>query len=50
LLVRILDLADSILDRPSDIFDFLLGVFILAIGLYKLLPKVVNLFLEERSI
>jgi hypothetical protein len=50
LLVYVLDLADSILDRPPDLFDFLLGIFILAIGLYKLLPKVVGLLLEERNI
>jgi hypothetical protein len=50
LLVRVLDLADSVSDRPSDIFNFLLGIFILATGLYELLPKVVDLFLEEYSI
>jgi hypothetical protein len=50
LLVRILNLVDSISNCPSDIFDFLLGIFILAMGLYKLLPKVVDLFLEEYSI
>ena len=50
LLVCILDLADSVSDRPSDIFNFLLGIFILATGLYELLPKVVDLFLEEYSI
>jgi hypothetical protein len=50
LLVYVLNLADSVSDYPSDIFNFLLGIFILAIGLYKLLPKVVDLFLEERSI
>jgi hypothetical protein len=50
LLVRILNLADSVSDRPSDLFNFLLGILVLAIGLYELLPKVVNLFLKERSI
>jgi len=50
LLVRVLDLADSVSDRPSDLFDFLLGVLVLATGLYELLPKVVDLFLKERSI
>jgi hypothetical protein len=48
--VCVLDLADSVSDRPSDIFNFLLGIFILAIGLYELLPEVVDLFLEEDSI
>jgi len=50
LLVRVLDLADSVSDRPSDLFDFPLGILVLAIGLYELLPKVVDLFLEERSV
>jgi hypothetical protein len=50
LLVHVLNLADSISDRPSDLFDFPLGILILAIGLYKLLPKIVDLFLKERSI
>jgi hypothetical protein len=50
LLVYVLDLADSVSDRPSDLFDFLLGILILAAGLYKLLPKVVDLFLKERSV
>jgi len=50
LLVCILNLADSISDRPSDIFDFLLGIFVLATGLYELLPEVVDLFLEEHSV
>jgi hypothetical protein len=50
LLVCVLNLADSISDCPSDIFNFLLGIFVLATGLCELLPKVVDLFLEERSI
>ena len=50
LLVYTLNLADSVLDCPPDFRSFLLGIFILAIGLYKLLPEVVNLFLKERSI
>jgi len=50
LLVRVLNLADSVLDRPLDLFNFPLGVLVLAIGLYKLLPKVVDLFLKEYSI
>jgi len=50
LLVYILNLVDSVLDRPSDLFNFPLGILVLAIGLYKLLPKVVDLFLKEYSI
>jgi hypothetical protein len=50
LLVRILDLADSVSDRPSDLFNFPLGVLILATGLCELLSKVVDLFLEEYSV
>jgi len=50
LLVYVFNLADSVLDRPPDLSSFLLGILILATGLYKLLPEVVNLFLEERSI
>jgi hypothetical protein len=50
LLVRVLNLADSVSDCPSDLFDFLLGVLVLATGLRELLPEVVDLFLKERSI
>ena len=50
LLVRVFNLADSVSDRPSDLLDFLLGIFVLATGLGEFLPKVVELFLEERSI
>ena len=50
LLVYVLNLADSVSDRLLDLFDFLLGILILATGLYELLPKVVDLFLEERSV
>jgi hypothetical protein len=50
LLVCVLNLADSVSDCPPDLFDFLLGVYVLAIGLYELLPEVVDLFLEEYSI
>jgi hypothetical protein len=50
LLVRVLNLADSVSDRPSDLFNFPLGILVLAIGLYKLLPEVVDLFLKEYSI
>jgi hypothetical protein len=50
ILVYVLDLADSVSDCPPDFRSFLLGIFILATGLYKLLPKVVNLFLKKRSI
>jgi hypothetical protein len=50
LLVYVLNLADSVSDRLLDLFDFLLGILILATGLYELLPKVVDLFLEEYSI
>jgi hypothetical protein len=50
LLVRVLNLADSILDRPSNFLNFLLDVFILATSLGELLPKVVGLLLEERNV
>ena len=50
LLVRVLNLADSISDCLSDLFNFLLGVLVLATGLYELLPEVVDLFLKERSV
>jgi hypothetical protein len=50
LLVRILNLADSVSDRPSDFFDFPLGILALTTGLYELLPEIVDLFLKERSI
>jgi hypothetical protein len=50
LLVCVFNLADSVSDCVPDSFGFLLGIFILAIDLYKFLPKVVDLFLEERSI
>jgi hypothetical protein len=50
LLVHVLNLADSISDCLSDLFNFLLGVLVLATGLYELLPEVVDLFLKERSV
>jgi hypothetical protein len=50
LLVYVLNLADSVLDHLPDFYSFLLGVFVLAIGFYELLPEVVDLFLKERSI
>ena len=50
LLVRVFNLADSVSDRPSDLLDFLLGIFVLATGLGEFLPKVVGLFLEERNV
>jgi hypothetical protein len=47
LLSRFLDLAEGILDRPPDLFGFLLGVLILTTGLGEFLPEVASLFLEE---
>ena len=50
LLVRVFNLADSISDRPSNLLNFPLGIFVLAISLGKFLPEVVSLFLEERNV
>jgi len=50
LLVYVFNLADSVPDRPLNLFDFPLGILILTIGLSELLPKIVSLFLEERNI
>jgi len=50
LLVYVLNLADSVSDRPSDLFNFPLGILALATSLYKLLPEIVDLFLKERSV
>jgi len=50
LLIRVLNLADSISDRPLNLLNFLLGILILTISLGELLPKVVSLFLEERNV
>jgi hypothetical protein len=50
LLICVLDLADSVSDRLSNLLDFLLGVLVLAAGFGEFLSKVVSLFLEERDI
>ena len=49
-MVYVLNLADSVSDRPLDLFGFLLGILILAIGLYKFLPEVVGLLLKECNV
>ena len=50
LLVRVLNLANSVLDRPLDLFSFLLDVLVLAAGLSELLPEIVSLLLEKRNV